>query len=64
MEGSLQKNGDQIRVSAQLIRVSDQMHICAQSYDGKLGQLLIFENQVAQSIANSLSLHLADSSTE
>lgn len=64
MEGSLQKNGDQIRMIAQLIRVSDQMHIWAQSYDGRLGQLLTFENQVAQSIAKLLSLHFADSSTE
>lgn len=64
MEGSLQKNGDRIRVIAQLIRVSDQMHIWAQSYDGHLDELLAFENQVAKSVANTLSLHVTASTTE
>jgi TolB-like protein/DNA-binding winged helix-turn-helix (wHTH) protein/Flp pilus assembly protein TadD len=64
MEGSLQKRDNQVRVIAQLIRVSDQMHIWAQPYDGQLDQLVTFENQITRSVANSLALHLSAASME
>jgi len=56
VEGSLQRENGQVRVIAQLIRVSDQMHLWAQSYEGPQDQLLNFEKQIADSIAGSLSL--------
>ena len=56
VEGSLQKQDGQVRVIAQLIRVSDQMHLWAQTYVGSHDQLPQFENQVADAIATTLSL--------
>ena len=56
VEGSLQKQDNQVRVIAQLIRISDQMHLWAQTYVGGHDQLPQFENQVAESIASTLSL--------
>jgi TolB-like protein/DNA-binding winged helix-turn-helix (wHTH) protein/Tfp pilus assembly protein PilF len=56
VEGSLQKQDGQVRVIAQLIRVSDQMHLWAQTYVGGHDQLPQFENQVAESVAAKLSL--------
>jgi len=64
MEGSLQKRDNQVRVIAQLIRVSDQMHLWAQPYDGQPGQLVTFENQIARSVASALALHLSAASME
>jgi len=33
LEGSIQKSGDQLRISAQLIRVSDDQHLWSEQYD-------------------------------
>jgi TolB-like protein/DNA-binding winged helix-turn-helix (wHTH) protein len=54
MEGSLQQDGEQVRVIAQLVRVSDQTHLWAKSYEGGVGQLQEFENDIANSAAQSL----------
>lgn len=64
MEGSLQKKDNQVRLIAQLIRVSDQMHLWAHSYEGQPGQLPKFEDQVAESVAGTLSLRPRDRSVE
>ena len=57
VEGSLRRQNNQLRVIAKLIRVSDQMHLWAKSYQGEDVQLPEFEDQVAESVANALSLH-------
>lgn len=64
VEGSLQEQGGQVRAIAQLIRVSDQMHLWAHTYEGERGQLLKFESQVAESVADTLSLKQPDLSGE
>ena len=56
VEGSLQRQDGEVRVIAQLIRVSDQMHLWAQSYEGTDEQLLSFEKQISESIAGALAL--------
>ena len=37
MEGSVRRAGDRVRITAQLIRVSDQSHLWAESYDRRSG---------------------------
>jgi TolB-like protein/tetratricopeptide (TPR) repeat protein len=51
VEGSVIRQGDRIRVHAQLIRASTDEHIWADEYDGELGDVLTLESEVAQSVA-------------
>jgi TolB-like protein/DNA-binding winged helix-turn-helix (wHTH) protein len=51
VEGSLRRNGRQVRVSARLIRTSDQNHIWATEFDRELDDSLAFQTAVAGAIS-------------
>jgi TolB-like protein/DNA-binding winged helix-turn-helix (wHTH) protein/Flp pilus assembly protein TadD len=56
LEGSVRRSGDRVRVTAQLIKMSDETHIWAQSYDGEFSRLIPLQKQVAHDVARQLSL--------
>jgi TolB-like protein/DNA-binding winged helix-turn-helix (wHTH) protein/Tfp pilus assembly protein PilF len=58
LEGSVRREGSKARVSAQLIRVSDQTHLWAQNYDRDLQDLLDVQNDLGRSIAEQVSANL------
>lgn len=58
LEGSVRRQGDQARVSAQLIRVSDQTHVWAQNYQRELHDLLQIQNELGTAIARQVQGNL------
>ena len=54
LEGSVQKVGDQVRVSVQLINAQNDSHVWADIYDRKLTDIFVVESDIAKSIAESL----------
>ena len=58
LEGSVRREGGEARVSAQLIRVSDQTHLWAQSYERELHDLLLIENELGKAIARQVQINL------
>jgi TolB-like protein/DNA-binding winged helix-turn-helix (wHTH) protein len=58
LEGSVRREGDEARVSAQLIRVSDQTHLWAENYERKLQDLLEVQNEIGKAIAGQVQLSL------
>lgn len=58
LEGSVRREGARARVTAQLIQVSDQTHLWAQSYERDLGRILALQSEVAQAIARQIELKL------
>jgi TolB-like protein/predicted Zn-dependent protease len=58
LEGSVRREGGKARVSAQLIRVSDQTHLWAQNYDRDLEDMLDVQNDLGKSIAEQVSANL------
>jgi TolB-like protein/DNA-binding winged helix-turn-helix (wHTH) protein/Tfp pilus assembly protein PilF len=58
LEGSVQRSGDRVRITAQLIQVSDQTHIWAQTYDRNLRDVFAIQTEVARAIADEISLKL------
>ena len=58
LEGSVRKAGTRVRVTAQLIQVSDQTHLWAENYEKELADVLSVQSEVAQRIAKSLELEL------
>jgi adenylate cyclase len=61
LEGSVQKSGDAVRVTVQLIRALTDSHLWAETYDRKLIDTFGVESDVAQKIASSLEAKLTGS---
>ncbi len=58
LEGSVRREGGRARITAQLIRVSDQSHLWAESYDRDVGALLAVQAEVARAVAGRIRLTL------
>jgi TolB-like protein/DNA-binding winged helix-turn-helix (wHTH) protein/Tfp pilus assembly protein PilF len=60
LEGSVRRDEKKIRVSAQLIQVSDQTHLWARQYDRDLSNLLGLQGEIAQEIGDEILLTLGE----
>src|ERR1700731_1790598 len=58
LEGSVRREGERVRITAQLIRVSDESHLWAQSYDRGLHDVLEVQADVARAVAREIQLKL------
>jgi TolB-like protein/Tfp pilus assembly protein PilF len=58
LEGSVRHDGTRIRVTAQLIRGSDETHVWADTYDRTLGELLPVQTEIARAVAGELQVRL------
>ncbi len=59
LEGSVRREGGTARISAQLIRVKDQVHLWAHNYDRETGGLLALQNELGRAIAQQVQVKLA-----
>lgn len=58
LEGSVRRDGERVRVTAQLVRASDHGHVWAGSYDRPLDDLLALEAELGRTIARALAIEL------
>jgi TolB-like protein/DNA-binding winged helix-turn-helix (wHTH) protein/Tfp pilus assembly protein PilF len=58
VEGSVRREGDRVRIAAQLIRVKDQTHLWAETYDRDTSHILQLQSEVADAIAKEISRDL------
>jgi TolB-like protein/DNA-binding winged helix-turn-helix (wHTH) protein/Tfp pilus assembly protein PilF len=63
LEGSVRREGDQVRITAQLIQVRDQTHLWAKEYDRNLRDILVLQSDVAGSVAREIQLRLTPQQT-
>jgi TolB-like protein len=63
IEGSIRRDGQQVRVTAQLVRVSDGFHVWSETYDRKLESVFALQDEIAQKIAEALTQSLDDKTT-
>ena len=54
LEGSVRKAGDRVRISVQLIKVSDGYHLWSETYDRKLEDVFAVQDDIAQSVVREL----------
>jgi TolB-like protein/Tfp pilus assembly protein PilF len=54
LEGSLQSDGERVRITAQLIDATTRNHVWSQRYDRPLGDLFTVQDEVTQAIANAI----------
>jgi tetratricopeptide (TPR) repeat protein len=58
LEGSIRRESQRIRVTAQLIRVSDQIHLWAENFDRPAQSVLDIQGEVGAAIAAEVRLQL------
>ena len=58
LEGSALREGDRVRITAQLVQVRDQLQVWTDSYERSLASILAIQGDVAQGVAESLALTL------
>lgn len=56
IEGSVQRMGDQVRVTVQLIDASSGMHLWSDKFDGDAKDLFAMQDKIAQAVARQLDL--------
>jgi TolB-like protein/Tfp pilus assembly protein PilF len=64
LQGSVQKRGDTVRVSVQLINAANDSHLWADSFDRKLTDVFTVESEVAKAIADQLRAKLTGQEEE
>ena len=58
LEGSVRKAGDEVRITAQLIRTDNGFHLWSETYDRKLENVFALQAELAGAIAQALQLPL------
>ena len=59
IEGSVRRDSERVRITAQLILVKDQSHLWARQYDRDLGHLLELQGEIARAVANEIEFSLS-----
>jgi TolB-like protein len=58
LEGSVQKSGNRVRITAQLIRANDGFHVWSQNYDRTLDDIFTIQDEIANDVASALDASL------
>src|SRR5262249_54128977 len=58
LEGSVRRSADRVRVTALLVRATEQTHLWAETYERPLTDVLTIQREIAEEITHSLSLQL------
>lgn len=58
LEGSVRRSGDQIRITAQLIDVSDESHLWSETWDRELDDVFAIQDEIAQAVITGLKVRL------
>ncbi len=61
LEGSVQRSGDQVRITAQLIKTKDDAHVWAENFDEAFSEILTIQTIVSNRVASELEARLSAS---
>ena len=59
LEGSVRKAGQRVRITAQLINVTDGYHLWSETYDRELIDIFAIQDEISAAIINALKVHLS-----
>ena len=59
LEGSVRKQGDKVRITAQLIDAQTGFHVWSQTYDRKLEDIFVIQDEIAKAIGDELKVKIA-----
>ena len=62
LEGSVRKQDDRVRITAQLIDAKKGYHVWSQTYDRKLSDIFAIQDEIAKAIGDELQVQIAGAS--
>jgi len=63
LEGSVRRSGERVRITAQLVDVSDGAHIWSETYDRTMTDIFAVQDDVAAAIIDALQIHVGANPT-
>ncbi len=64
LEGSVRRQGNRLRITAQLINVEDGFHLWSQKYDRDMGDIFAIQDEIALAITKQLKITLLEKDQE
>ena len=58
LEGSVRKSGNQVRITAQLIKVDDGFHMWSETWDRELDDIFVIQDEISAAILTQLKAQL------
>ena len=58
LEGSVQREGDRVRITAQLIDATNDFHLWSQTYDREISDIFVVEDEICRAITQELTRRL------
>lgn len=58
LEGTVRREGEHVRITAELVKTGERSHIWTNSYDGDLRDVLALQSRVAQEIAGEIQARM------
>ena len=63
LEGSVRKEGNRVRITAQLLNASDGYHLWSETFDRDLSDIFRIQDEIARAVAAALQVRLAGDAT-
>lgn len=60
LEGSVQRQGDRLRITAQLVDAENDSHLWSQNFDRDYGDLFAVQDEIAVAVASALQIAIGD----
>ena len=64
LEGSLRRNGAQLRITVQLIAAETGLHVWSRSFDLPMGDIFVIEDTVSRNVAEAMHIELSADTAE
>jgi TolB-like protein/DNA-binding winged helix-turn-helix (wHTH) protein/Tfp pilus assembly protein PilF len=64
VEGTVLRVGDRVRITAELVQVSTDRHLWAETYESQMGDILALQNRVSSAIVNEIRINLTPEDQE
>ncbi len=59
LEGSVRRDGDRVKITAQLVNVADGYHLWSKSYDREVKDIFAVQEEIAHAITDALALQFS-----
>jgi TolB-like protein/DNA-binding winged helix-turn-helix (wHTH) protein/Tfp pilus assembly protein PilF len=64
VEGTVMRVGDRVRITAELVQVSTDRHLWADTYESQIGDVLALQNRVSSAIVEEIRINLTPQEKE
>ena len=64
LEGSVRRDGDEVRINAQLIDAMTGVHLWAERYDGPMNKVFALQDEITQKIVSAMQVQLSGGEKE